>query len=118
MKKIIFLLLSIILASCASSPKQYQKRSVHYEDPVYGIRVIEKSEVWKPESNCKMIKYVRISGNDIQRRGRGYEDAIRSLSVETRRLRGTLAKVRDYTDSMLFAWVWFCSDDYSFKSQK
>jgi hypothetical protein len=113
MKYLTILLIFIFLGSCSGPTSRFTSPSHHYEHPNYGIRIIEKEENWEPESNCKMLKYVTIHGENIQDRGRGYQSALRSLSNETRRRRGTLAKVRDYTNNSLYAYIWFCSDDYS-----
>jgi len=113
MKIVVLISLCIFISACSSSPSNYSRRPVFYEDSTMGVRVIEKSEVWEPESNCKMVKYIQVHGENIQDRGRGYRETLRSLSLEARRYRGTVAQVRDFTNSILYAYIWFCSDDYS-----
>ena len=77
------------------------------------VRVYEMEDKWSPESNCKQIDYVKIYGKDLTKGEEGYHDALFRLRLKTSQMGGTAAKIRDVAPDFLFAYIYFCSPDYS-----
>lgn len=106
-------ILLMTLFSCSSNKPKKKLSSFKYQDSLSGIVVIDKDSPWEPGQSCKRLRYVKISGSKINSSFIGYQQAVVKLSNLARKMYGTHAKVRDFTDSSLFAHIWFCSSDYA-----
>ena len=107
--------LIILLSSCSSKSSREKLSSFRYQDTHSGIVVIDRETKWEPDDTCRRLRYVKVKGHKIDSSFIGYQQAVVKLSNLSRRMYGTHAKIRDYTDSQLFAHIWFCSSDYGKK---
>ena len=112
---ITFILLNV--SSCSTNIGD--KKRISFSDFKF-VRVYGKSSSWEPEKNCRFVSYEKVAGGQIQSNHDGYEEAIEELREHVHKIGGTVAKVKDFTESFMWANVYFCSpkyDKFSPKSQ-
>ncbi len=103
-----FLIFLLFVTSCSSLDKT---KSVPITDYRF-IRIIEKDAHWQVEKNCRQIKYSSVDGVNIQSTYEGYQAALNALRIFTYQQGGTLAQIRDFTETRLWAYIYFCSYNY------
>ncbi|HAZ11248.1 MAG: hypothetical protein A2X86_08250 [Bdellovibrionales bacterium GWA2_49_15] len=101
-------MLLLFIISCSIGDKT---KSVLITDYRF-IRIIEKNTHWEVEKNCRQIKYASIDGANIQSTFEGYQEALNTLRIFTHQQGGTLAQIRDFTETRLWAYIYFCSYKY------
>ena len=108
MNKRLYLGLMLILLSCSTANRSKPVVITDYRF----IRIIEKDTHWEVEKNCRQIKYSSVDGVNIQSTYEGYQNAVNALRIFTHQQGGTLAQIRDFTETKLWAYIYFCSYHY------